>query len=62
MEWIYVENQDDIPKDETIILEDENFWIGNAYFENGKWYLETFNRTSTKIEFDTIVRYLILKD
>jgi hypothetical protein len=62
MEWIYISEQDQIPTDKTIIVEDENFWMGQAYFENGKWYLETFGRTFGKIEFAKIERYFVVPD
>ena len=62
MQFIYVTNQEEIPTDKTIIVEDENFWIGQAYFYKGKWYLETFGQTNSKIEFSKIIRYLVLID
>lgn len=62
MEWIYVSEQDQIPKDKTIIVEDEYFWMGQAFFENDKWYLETFGMSSQKIEFGEIKRYIIVTD
>lgn len=62
MEWICISNEEDIPKDKTVIVEDENFWMGQAYYENGKWYLETFGRTNQKIEFSEIKRYFIVSD
>lgn len=62
MEWIYISNEEDIPKDKTVIVEDENFWMGQAFFEKGKWYLETFGRTSAEIEFSKIVRYFVVSD
>lgn len=62
MEWIYISDEEKIPKDKTVIVEDKNFWMGQAYFENGKWYLETFGRTSEKIEFSKIERFIIVSD
>jgi len=61
MEWINVTDQKTIPVDETIIVEDDNGRIGQAYFNGKKWVLETFGEASFNIEFDEIIRYIILK-
>lgn len=61
MEWVNVKDQSEIPTDKTIIVEDENGWIGQAYFDNGNFLLEIFTQTSVNIKFDTIVRYLIVQ-
>lgn len=60
MEWITVTENTIIPTDKTIIVEDENGWIGQAYWNNYDWCLETFNQINNFIYFDKIVRYMIL--
>ncbi len=60
MNWINVTKDTKLPRDENIIVEDENGWIGNAYFDDYGWRLETFGRTSKEIYFDKIIRYFIL--
>ena len=62
MEWINIirNREDEIPTDKTIIVEDCNGWIGQAYLNEGRWVLEIFDQTMKNIEFSTIVRYLII--
>lgn len=60
MKWINVSNQDEIPKNKRIIVEDCNYWIGQAFWTDGGWQLETFGQGGREIYFDEIVRYLIL--
>ena len=60
MEWIYVADESELPTDKTIIVEDSNGWMGQAYLKDGKWCLETFAQVSFDIEFDQIVKYFIV--
>jgi len=60
MEWIEVDNQNEIPEDKTIIVEDINGWIGQAYKNGNVWTLETFGQISFSIDFGMIKRYIIL--
>lgn len=60
MEWINVDNQNEIPTDKTIIVEDINGWIGQAYKDGDVWTLETFGQISFSIDFGEIKRYVIL--
>jgi len=62
MEWIKVDNQDEIPFDKNIIVKDINGWIGQAYYDGEAWSLETFGQTINEIYFDEIVEYLIITD
>lgn len=59
MEWITVSDSNDIPIYKTIIVEDINGWIGQAYYYKGEWALETFGH-GEKIFFDVIIRYIVL--
>ena len=61
MKWIDVWKTDEIPKDKTLIVEDCNGWMGQAYFEDGKWILETFDQSFNKIKFDKIRRYIVIE-
>ncbi len=60
MKWIEVTEDTVIPIDKTIIVEDCNGWLGQAYWNNYGWVLETFAQTNHEIYFDKIVRYMIL--
>ena len=63
MDWIKVENGNEIPTDKSIIVEDENGCIGQAFYDNGleAWLLETFGRTEP-VYFDKIERYFVIPD
>ena len=50
----------ELSKNKTLIIEDEHKKIGQAYYENGNWILETFAETNYNIIFDKIIRYIIL--
>jgi len=60
MEWIYINDESEIPIDKTVIVEDCNGWMGQAYQKNGGWWLETFG--IMEIRFMKIVRYFIVVD
>mgnify|MGYP003418681883 CR=1 FL=1 len=58
--WIIIKEDTKIPIDKTIIVEDVNGWIGQAYWNNYGWVLETFGQIHEEIYFDKIIRYIIL--
>lgn len=58
--WIIIKEDTKIPIDKTIIVEDVNGWIGQAYWNNYGWVLETFGQIHEEIYFDKIIRYFIL--
>jgi hypothetical protein len=58
--WIDIKEDSIIPIDKTIIVEDINGWVGQAYWDNYGWVLETFGQTNTEIYFDKIIKYIIL--
>lgn len=61
MEWIIINDDSEVPTDQTIIVEDIHGWIGQAYRNsNNELVLETFGQISREIKFDKIVRYLII--
>ncbi len=60
MEWISVTEDSEIPTHKTIIVEDVNGWVGQAYFEDGWFFLETFGQIVSHIKFDKIIRYIII--
>lgn len=66
MKWIEIDpsihSTKQIPLNETVIVEDENGWIGQAYWNDYDWVLETFGQVYRDINFGQIVRYFILKD
>ena len=63
MEWIYINEDSEIPEDKNVIVEDCNGWIGQAYkTPNGDWVLETFGQVSWEIAFDKIIKYAVLDD
>lgn len=63
MNWIKIEDESELPRYKTIIVEDENNWMGQAFFNDsiGRWQLETFSQTNP-VFFDKIERYFIVPD
>lgn len=60
MEWISIKSSDELPENKTIIVEDVNGWIGQAYKNGDVWSLETFGQISFSIDFDEIIRYFVI--
>jgi hypothetical protein len=59
--WIVVNNENEIPTNKTIIVEDENGWIGQSYYNGSVFVLETFGQLSWDIVFGKIEKYLIIE-
>lgn len=66
MKWINIDQDNystyGIPTNKTIIVEDEHGWIGQAYWNNYDWVLETFDLIEHEIIFGKIIRYFVIDD
>lgn len=60
MEWIEVEDENEITWTTDVIVKDCNGWIGQALKMNGRWQLETFGETDIDIYFGRIVAYCLI--